>query len=1140
MSLQFVLGASGSGKSTCLYNTITKEASENLDTNYIVLVPDQFTLETQKELVEKSATGGILNIDVLSFTRLAYRSFEQIPALKKDIIDDTGKIMLLRKIFSEKKDELEYFKKGLNKPGFLDECKSFFCELEQYATSKEDFELMQKALGKESIMAAKIRDLEKIFDAFLVKLGDAYMTAEEIIPRLCEHVSELSFLQNSVICMDGFTGFTPTQYNLIGELMRVCKKMYISVTTDSGNSRQDIFFLSNDTIRKLTKLAGEIKFPVDKPIVTGIDNCHRLSDNDELEFLEKNIFSYGYKKCKCKEKNVEIVSCKRQADEAAFVARRIFWMTKHEGYSFSDFAVVTANLSAYSETLSREFENMGIRYFVDANKTIGANVLADYVISFLEMVIKNMDKKTTFRFLRNGLSVLSREETDEFENYVFACGIRGFKRYSEPMEKEVDNIDIVNVNASRTKFMDSVSEYIKAFRGKKKTIREYTKSLYELVESNKLFEKIIEKSEEYKDAGKQILAQEYLRVYEIMINLFDELVSLLGDEVVSVKEYAEIVKTGLADSVVGFVPPENDQVVVGDVERTRLTKKKILFFIGVNDDVFPKSQNDTGILSELERKRLNEFGIELADIPSKALYKEQFYLYLTMTKPSDKLIISYANLGSDGKSKRPAYIVNRVKDLYENPFLTDDEKDKSKEKIVGTNLGRVYLVKKIADRTFYDDEIWKEIAVYHEKKNPGILKRLTDLSNADLTKKELTEFAIRELYGNGIRGSVSRYEKYVQCPYAYFAAYGLKLKKREVFEFSSIELGNALHEALEHVVFLLEKNGTELGKLDEEKLSEYAKSAIEYVSGDKRHDLFFASYTDRFMQVRLEKIMDRVLYHLSKLERSGFFRQKYAEKSFVCNDYKTSDNIPISFYGKIDRIDVAKNGGKNFVRIIDYKSSKKKLDLCSVYYGLSLQLVTYMTQAIEFLEKDNAGEKFLPAAIQYYEMKEPIVSEGSLEMLEKQSEEELEKKLSKEMRPSGKVLEDIDAIEALDSSLVFGGDEQKVYKKDHRSETVEIEVKSDGCLTERALKNMLKSDKFEVLMDYVSKKIVDISEKIAGGDIEPKPCTFSAGDGCAYCDYAGLCGVNAKNRYKHEQLLEKFSDDEVFVKIMERLEDGQD
>lgn len=1112
MALQFIFGSSGSGKSTELFNRICTQAQKNANTQFLVLVPDQFTLETQRTLVEKNTGKGILNIDVLSFHRLAYRAFEEVPALRKTVLEDMGKMMLLRKVFVEQKNNLQYFKRGLHRTGFLDECKSFLCELTQYAIEDEDFDKMLEAVENDSLMGLKLMDLRLIYNEFKKKLGDSYMMAEELVPQLTRVVSSLEMMKKCVICLDGFTGFTPTQYELLGEMLKCCETMYITVTMDKMMHRGNVFQISTDTVRRLTKIASEQGVLIEEPIWTGKGKEHipyRLANNEELSFLEKNIFSFTDERWEEEPKNLEMVLCHRDLEEAAYVARRIWWLVKEQGYDYEEIAVVTANIANYEQELSKEMTRLNIPFFLDYKKSIGANAMAEFIMSFCNMVDKGMDYESTFRFLRCGLSPLTREEVDLFENYVLARGYRGLATYQKEWQEQVEHLDLIQINEYRQMFLNSVEKTMQQLMGGKKSVREFTKILYQMLIDNDIYSKLQEKSKQFEEQGKKILAREYKSIYRLMMNLFDEYVELLGTEQVTFREYTELLAAGANEALIGFIPPTSHQVVVGDVHRTRLKNIKVLFFLGVNDDSIPKSKDAPGILSEMERRKLNEIGVELAPDTEDAFYTEQFYLYLALTKASEKVILTHSLIKSDGSSKRPAYLIEQIKKLYPALKIQWEEGEQSIQKILGSDNGKSYLLHHLADDSYEEDEIWWGIAAYYEEKQPGILQELLQIRNSSKGKMPLRKEATERLYGKILEGSVTRLEQFVKCPFAHFARYGLRLKERVQFEISGVDHGNIFHKSMEHFSHELEKREKEWQDLTEEEAKELAGQCVEYVVGRYEGDKYFQSKRAEFMVRRMKNELVNSVWAMWRQMKAGNFYQYYTEKYFTGSKEEGLEalRIPleegneINLSGVIDRVDVSSTEEGELVKIVDYKSSDWfDLSLVEMYYGLQMQLITYMAATKEMLQKEMPEKNIIPAAMLYYAIKEK-----NLEW-KKESEEEHENRLLESMQSKGYVNVDPVVQENMDSE----------YKK------------------------TMSTIQFERLMNHSKEKMKECGEQIMQGDIEVAPYSYDGRSGCDYCSYAGVCGKNYEGEKALAREFKPMKDEEVWEELYERsqMDDG--
>ena len=1127
MSLQFITGGSGSGKSTTLYRMISKEATEHPNQKYIVLVPDQFTLETQKTLVDFSGRGGILNVDVLSFHRLAYRAFEEVPVLRKTILEDMGKMMLLRKVFAEQKNNLKYFKRGFFKPGFLDECKSFLCELMQYAIEEEDFDKMEQALGKESLMALKLQDLRLIYHELKEKMGDTYMMAEELVSQLTSVISSISFIQNSVICLDGFTGFTPVQYELLRELLRLCDRMYVTVTTDRTGKRRPVFSMSNDTMSKLSKLAIEVKTGIEPPIETGMGKekiPYRLRRSKELQFLEKHIFAYGTPVWEGTPEDIRIHVCRKETEESAYVARMIWWLKKERGYSYDDFAVVTGDIAAYEQSLAKELHRLNIPYFMDYKKSIGANALSEYVLSFMEMYRKGMDYESTFRFLRCGLSPLSAEETDILENYVLARGRRGFRSYSAEWESPVETVDIVLVNTYRQRLVDSIRETMTALRGGKKTVQQFSQIIYGLLIHNDCYDKIKEKSGQFEQEGNPIMAREYKRIYRLMMELLDELVELLGDEVVTFQEYEEILSAGISEGLLGFVPPSKGQVIIGDVERTRLKNVKVLFFMGVNDDRIPKKKGAPGILSESERLRIAESGIELAPTTEEAAYREQFYLYLALTKPSEQLILTYSKMNGTGESKRPSYLIHKIRQLFGGWDKTEEEKtEKSLRQILGSDKGKSYLITGLAEGKFRFDMAWWELAAYYERKQPGVLKHFWKIRENSKGKSRLSKEVSEKLYGDKILGSITRLEQFARCPYAHFIIFGLGLREREEFTVESYDYGNVFHGVMEHISHELEKQKRQWQDLEEEEIPLLAKESLEFVLSDYKDNMFFQSKRVEFAITRMQRVMESALFALWSQMKEGEFTQTWSEKRFPGQDDLQCMKISLDaekdmiLSGQIDRVDTCDKEGGHLVKVLDYKSGSQDLSLDKVYYGLQLQLVAYMTAAMELEEKEHPGEPIVPAAMLYYQMKEPELEYKA------ESKEEHTGRMLKEMCCTGYANDDPQILEAVDRNLAKDG----AVIPGASSRVVPVSVtKRSGEFS--AYSHILSTGQFERLMKHTREKMREFGNRIYAGEIQAAPYEMGNAGGCDYCGLRGICGMEKQELAESKRECPPMKDEEVW------------
>lgn len=587
MSLQFIFGNSGSGKSHYLYQQIVEESIRHPEKNYLVLVPEQFTMQTQKDLCMAHPRGGIMNIDVLSFGRLAHRVFEETGKERQPILDDEGKNLVLRKIAGNYEDELTVLKGNLKKQGYISEVKSVISEFTQYGIDFEQLDSFMEGLNSESYLYYKLKDIRKVYEGFEDYLRDKYITKEELLDVLSQNVAEAKMLKDSVIAMDGFTGFTPVQNRLIGELLKVCDKIMLTVEIDR---REDpfvykhpyqLFALSKQMVTSLTEVAQEVKVEIDEPVWLCKNPPYRFKENPEMAFLEEELFRYSRRKYSGeKMQSISLHEVNTPQEEAQYVAEEIRRLVREEGYRYREIAVIASDLNTYADSLEKACERYEIPVFMDHKKSILLNSFVEYLRSLLVMVEQNYTYESVFRYLRTGLCGFTRDEVDRLENYCLALDLKGFKKWDQvwvrktPMTKKEE---LEELNQLRVRFVEKLTPLHTVLKKRRKTVKEITLAVYEYLVQEKIQEQLAELEQKFQEEGELALAKEYAQIYRIVLELFDKFVELLGEEEIPLKEYCELLDAGLEEAKVGVIPPSLDQVVIGDVERTRIKNIRALF-----------------------------------------------------------------------------------------------------------------------------------------------------------------------------------------------------------------------------------------------------------------------------------------------------------------------------------------------------------------------------------------------------------------------------------------------------------------------------------------------------------------------------------------------------------------------------------
>lgn len=1134
MSLQFIMGPSGAGKSHYLYEWVTKESLEHSDKHYIVLVPEQFTMQTQKDLVMASPRKGIMNVEVLSFHRLAQRVFEETGEHQKIILDDAGKNFVIRKIAGEHEKDLKIIGSNLRKIGYISEIKSILSEFTQYDIQPEFLEEMLEKTEQQSSLSHKLYDIKVVYENFKNYLKEKYITNEEILDVLASVAHQSELLKDSVVVLDGFTGFTPVQNKLLKELLKICGEVLVTVTMDDRENPfsyahpYQLFALSKQMVTTLAKVAKEERIEVKTPIYLYQKPIYRFQNNEALAFLESHIFRYSKETYDEYQDNVQIWCAKNPYEEIDFVAQKIRYLIRKKEYRYQDMAVLTNGMQDYATYIERIFEQYGIPVFMDSKRSILLNSFVEYIRSLLAMAEQNFSYESVFRYLRTGLSVLSREEIDVLENYVVALGIRGRKKWQEKWirrTKRMEEHELSEVNRIREKFVSSIETVVEVLVKRSKTVLDVTRALHQFFLQEDLQKQVQEYQFKFESEGELALAKEYAQVYRIVIELLDKFVELLGEEKISLQEYCELLDAGLEEAKVGIIPPSLDQVVIGDVERSRIKDVKVVFLIGASDNHIPGNTGNQGLLSEYDRQMLSESGAVLAPNVKEKIYIQKFYLYQMLTKPTDQVYLTYSKTSSDGKTSRPSYLILDVLKLF-TLLRVQSVSDAIIEKEITEQSGIASLIKGLQKKGEGLTKEWQELYTWY-KKQPQWQEKLTQLLDATFYKKPesvLTRETAKRLYGEILENSVSRLEQFSQCAYSHFLSYGLKINEREVYQFQSFDLGNLFHGSLERFSYKIERAGLSWTALTEEQQERFIQESVEEYIADYGNSILYSSARNEYVITRLTRMMHRTVWALKRqLEKGDFIPDGYEVSFGGFRDLQTS-NVDLGELGKlrlrgrIDRIDICKGGDKIYVKIIDYKTGNKTFDWNELCYGLQLQLAVYMNAAVEMQRHKHPDKEIVPAGLFYYIMKDPIVDKDK-------DSQRIENAILKELRPNGIVQNDGEVIRHLDREL------------SGTSQVAPVSKNKDGTL--RANPYVLSAKEFELLAEHARGQVVKIGKQILEGDARIEPYKMDKANGCSFCPYHAICGFDEKLQGYRYRELEKLNREQIFEKMQEEVDSWQ-
>lgn len=1143
MSLRFYFGPSGSGKSHRIYEEIMQRAAQEPGRNFLIIVPDQFTMQTQKDLVMRSDRGGILNIDVLSFGRLSHRILEEVGTKEMPVLDDTGKSLVLQKIAADLKEQLPAMGSLLHKQGYIHEVKSAISEFMQYGISTQDMDKLIASAEKRGALAMKLRDLKTLYRGFQDYIRDHFITTEETLDVLRRSLVKSKILPDSVVVFDGFTGFTPIQNRLIQELMRVCEETIVTVTIGEEedpyqmDGEQKLFHLSKKTVADLVKLAAEAEVTRGEDVfVKGGPN--RFTEAPALCYLEQNMFRYQYEPYTEKQREIHMFEALSPREEVHQTALYIRKLIREEGLTYRDIAVVIGDLEGYASYVETEFGQLEIPCFLDRTRGIVLNPMIEYIKSALQLYIRDFSYDTVFHFLRSGMADISREEIDELENYVIRTGARGYRTYSRLFTRKTEEMQqgsgqedteraeetLERLNRIRQQFVDTVEILHMAPRAK---AGEYVDHLYDFLEQNQVQQKLLNYQQQFEQEGDLAKAREYAQIYRLVMDLLDQIYELLGEEEISLQEFADILEAGFGEITVGTIPQNVDRIVVGDMERTRLKQVKVLFFLGVNDGNIPKNASKGGIISDMDREFLIESGTEMAPSPRQQMYIQRLYLYLNMTKPSERLYLSYAKVNSDGKGIRPSYLIDTVQKLFPQLAVEYPQNRSRLEQIEGRQEGARYLAEELreyADGTLREEERQDFYLMYRAyEADPEGRDRLTAAAFRRYKESGLSRIVARALYGRQLENSVSRLETYAACACRHFLQYGLSLQEREEFGFEVSDMGNVYHAVLENFAGKLAESGRTWWDFDENFATQAIKEAVEGYAATYGETVLYSSARNEYAITRMSRILTRTVLTLQQHLKQGSFQPDDYELSFRFAEDLDSIHVDLSeeekmhLQGRIDRIDVSEDAEHVYVKVIDYKSGNKKFDLAALYYGLQLQLVVYMNAAMELESRKHPDKEIVPAALLYYHIDDPTI-ETPVELTQEQINEEILTKL----RMNGVVNSDPAVVERLDRFL------------QDKSKVIPVEKKKDGSFSARS--GILSREELHVVSAYVDTKIRQIGREILDGKIAANPYEKGNEEACTYCAYKKVCGFDGSIPGYEKRQLEDLDKQTLMQRMQETTE----
>lgn len=1101
MSLKIVYGRSGTGKSTYIFQEIAQKIKEkrrngsNFKKVYII-TPEQFSFTAEKKLLDTIENSAVIDAEVLTFNRMAYRVLNETRRANMNHLSSCGKSMLIYHLLAEQKKDLKFIGKSSENVELIS---TQITEFKKHGITIEGLKEVEQS-SEDKYLKSKLQDMIRIYEAYCQEMQENYIDENDILTILACELENVNDFKDCDIYIDEFVGFTKQEYEILRVLARN-NNIILTVCTDSidlsENPDTDIFYSNKQTLNKVFEIAKEEKIQIEEPVL--LENQYRFK-NKELHHLEENIYTIPYRKYNDAVKNIELFLAKNQYSEIEKVGEEIIKLVRDKKYRYRDISVITKNTEEYASLCKSIFSKYGIPVFIDEKKDLSQNILVRYILAILNIFSKNWTYEAMFEYIKTDFLGIESIDVNILENYCLKWGIKGKKWYDGEWafyeETDEEKEKILHI---RELIVPKLLALRKELSGRK-TVKQITEKLYTFLIENAVKQKLEEKIMQLNEIGQLEKAKEYETSWKIVMDILNEIVFILGEKEVTFEKYAEILKVGLGNSGLGKIPGTQDQITVGDVDRSRSHKVKAVFIIGLNDGVFPSVNKNEGFFNDNDREKLKENGVELAKGTIEKLYDDNFNIYKAFSTAEERIYLSYVSANLEGKSLRPSMLVNRIKRIFPNMIEQSDVIEKQSQVVTKETTFEELLtrLRSMLDgdemqRNRQEISLWMEVYQYYanddqwKEKLENSLKALKYTNHPENISRE----SIQKLYGETLKTSISRLEQYRSCPFSYYLKYGLNLSDKNEFKIEAIDTGTFMHDIIDEFFEIVEQrrisilniSDEEIGKIIDEIVSEKLQLKKNYIFTSIPKYRVLANRLIRVIKKSMKYIVDSIRY--SKFEVLGHELEFKQGKEYPPIQFTLEDGRKVELTGKIDRIDIAKNIDGNYIRIIDYKSSVKDINLNEVVAGLQLQLLTYLDAVCE-------NDKFLPAGVLYFNLIDPLVKANS-----HMTDEQIEEEIRKQFKMKGLILADIDIVKMMDTKIEKGS-----------SNIIPAYIDKDGNLGGKS--SSITRKQFESLQKYIKNTIKQISKEILSGNIDVKPYYKVKGGKtpCDYCKYKTICNFN--------------------------------
>ena len=1119
---------------------------DNIGGRALLVVPDQFTLEAERELIAHSGAKALMDVEVLSLSRLGYRLLEELGGSKRTFIDKYGRHMILSSIAAEEREKLQVFKGLEEKNSFIELVNNFISEMKQVNCGADELAEIARSVPDGSYTQRKLEDLYLLYSEYEAAIRGKYTDSEDYIDLFLGKISRSELVAGNHIWIYGFDSFAPKALSVIGELMQYAADVNLVLTYDDKREARDadLFALAETVIRNFENLAERRSIEVRKRAIPKTYTAERA---DKIQFIEQELYALPARKYARGGQSINpaeggaseaaadavasgeaagnadtasvaatgtdsltLVAAANLYNEAESAACYVLELVRDFGYRFSDIKVICNDQETRGPILKRVFKEYGIDLVSDTSKDILQSSIVQYITALMDVVVEKYRTDLMIKMLKSGFGDLTNDEITDLENYAIKYKIRGtmWKRPFVRGESEYGAEALVRMNAVREKALAFMPDLEAIFEAE--TCGEFISGLYGfLYEKVKLPEKIADLTVLQTEQGRPDLAEETAQIWGKVIGIFDQMSEIMGEQKFRAAAFRDLFEAGISQVEIGILPPTKDGLMMGTMQRTRTGEMKALVVIGANEGVLPNEKPGSGLFGSDEKNLFKENGIELCKVDDVRFLEERMGIYRNLSKPRERLWISYSLSDDEGGPARPSGVFTKLAGLFgDTPVARDALNRQTDAELVGAGPAGLRHLTEALQAACEGKPLaphWHEALTWFKQNKPEALEPIRAGIAFTNKQEDLGREMTAALYMGNIEStreealepspelslSPSRLERYARCPFSHFVQYGLKPEERRIFEIAPREIGDIYHECLMEMSRHLTARGIAITDpaspwmtISREECRTFVEDVIAKKSGTYREGILEAGNEEKYRGRRITDICEKVCWAVIEQVRAGEILRSSFEAPFGRG--RRIPPIPVNLgegrtayiEGKIDRVDYLPG---ERVKIIDYKTGNENFSVAEAEAGYRLQLMLYLEASLE--------RRMKPAGVFYFKISEPMVDASGAAI----GPEEISDKIQKSFKLNGVIVDDPNVIRNV------AGDFSGI------SDVVPIRINKEGLISGTGKDNLLTDEEFESLREKVCEKVTDICKSLAGGGIEIHPMKTAATSACVYCRYKGIC-----------------------------------